>query len=93
MGSFPHACLSLLNEERYFFLDRLLIALVVLFLRLRDLLQVPVSPVLQGLQGFGQGAPQGCERIFDDWRHDRVDDAQDQAIAFQIAQGLGQHFS
>jgi monoterpene epsilon-lactone hydrolase len=83
--------LSLLNTGSGFFLDRWMIALIIGHTRLRNLLQMLVCPGLEHVYGFNQRLSQRRERIFDDWRHDGMDDALDQAIAFHRPQGLREH--
>ena len=49
-------------------------------------------PATKSLQRLDQRAPQLCKRIFYFWRHNRMHCALHQAIAFEAAQGLSEHF-
>ncbi len=49
-------------------------------------------PSAERVQRFNQGPPESRERVFDFWRNDWMNSALHEAVAFETAQGLRQHF-
>jgi hypothetical protein len=48
-------------------------------------------PATKPLQRLNQGATQGCQPVFDFWRHDGMHRSLHQPVAFEGAQGLSEH--
>ena len=53
--------------------------------------EMPLRPSAKRMQGIDQRSAEAGERIFHFRRDDRVDFADDQPIAFQTAERLGEH--
>jgi len=51
-----------------------------------------LRPAAKCAQGFDQRPPESREGIFNAWRNDWIDFAQNKAVAFEAAQRLSQHF-
>ena len=51
-----------------------------------------LRPSAKPVQGIDQSSSEASKRVFDFWRDDRMNFAQDQTVAFQAPQGLREHF-
>ena len=56
-----------------------------------DFVLVVFGPVDEGLDGGVEGGAEGGEGVVDAWGDDGVDGAGDEAVAFELAEGDGEH--